>query len=310
MVDNPKSIYNKCNLDSWFLVQCYYKQNYNNYTMLMHSHERIEIMYVNIGEMHVDYLENTVPKKIVVHTCEYVLIDAGVPHKITIKENCRTQTLNLEIELFKLSSPLKFTWGHFVSCDAIIKNFFDAKVPIIKLLDVGFLYNNITTIQSYIGERHESFNDSYIDLLVAQLLLTVAKAFNKQRNSHIGIVYLKKAVQFINENYAAEISSALISKVSGVTQNYLNQLFSEKFKMGINQYVNRLRIERAIILIHKTDLSLYEIYTQVGYKNKQNFNKNFVKYTKTSPTEYKKKLNAENDFRRFVGEDANKIWDL
>ena len=86
----------------------------------------------------------------------------------------------------------------------------------------------------------------------------------------------------------------MIAEQSGVSQNYLNNLFREKFHMTINQYINYYRILKAKILIEKADLSTAKIAAEVGYRNKQNFNKNFLKFTNMTPREYRKLVRSRN----------------
>jgi TolB-like protein/AraC-like DNA-binding protein len=58
---------------------------------------------------------------------------------------------------------------------------------------------------------------------------------------------------------------------------------------SVNQYIRELRLEKAVQLIKKTDLTMAEISYQVGFGSHSYFNNTFVKYYGITPGEYKAK---------------------
>lgn len=125
------------------------------------------------------------------------------------------------------------------------------------------------------------------------VLLSVCRTQQAQYSSKTGISYLKKALAFINENYSTDITSKSIAEAAGVSQSYLNKLFRNDFNLSINEYLNKLRVERAKKLMEQTNLSLGEIYPIIGIRTKQNFNKHFFRYNKVSPQELKSQPNPK-----------------
>ena len=49
------------------------------------------------------------------------------------------------------------------------------------------------------------------------------------------------------------------------------------------------------MLLEKTDIPIAQVAAQVGYNNKQSFNKNFFRFVEMSPRAYKKFINQKND---------------
>ena len=59
---------------------------------------------------------------------------------------------------------------------------------------------------------------------------------------------------------------------------------------SVNQYIREFRLEKAAILIKKTDATIAEISYQVGFSSPSYFNKAFRKYYGVAPGEYKAKI--------------------
>jgi two-component system response regulator YesN len=53
------------------------------------------------------------------------------------------------------------------------------------------------------------------------------------------------------------------------------------------EYVSRLRMERAKLLLHDSNLKTYEAAEKVGFNDPQYFSSCFKKYTGMTPSDYK-----------------------
>ena len=291
MNNNIHSIYNINNTNKWFAIRSFYFNSYKNYTMKMHSHKRIEVMYVNFGEMEIEYLDHDIPKKMTLMTGEYVFIDAFYPHRITIYNN-ETQVFCIELSFASMSeednTSIHITLGTFIAHEPTFKKFIENNEPFFKLYDDGTVLEAFVCIQRYLQKKEDNTCDSYINLNLGALFLWIAKTQQEQYANKIGIVYLKKAIFFINENYHSSITSKQIANQSNISQSYLNKLFKDAFAMTVNEYLNKLRIERSKKLIEQSNLSLTEIYKLIGLNSKQSFNRHFLRYNNMSPSEYRK----------------------
>ena len=174
MQNNSSSIYNANNINKWFAIRSFYCNCYQNYTMKMHSHKRIEIMYVSFGEMEVEYLDKTIPKKMILRNGEYVFIDAFFPHRITIY-NHETQVFCIEVS-FKTSSEatqdsIPLTLGSFIEHELSFKKFIESKEPFFKLYDDGTILETFICIQKYLQRNEDTMCNTYIDLNLGAFFL-------------------------------------------------------------------------------------------------------------------------------------------
>lgn len=99
----------------------------------------------------------------------------------------------------------------------------------------------------------------------------------------------KQAIEFmkayIHENYAAELTIADLAEKVFISRNYLSQLFKNATGETINNYMIRVRMEKARGLLLEGKLKIYEIAERVGYKNIPYFSTTFKKYFGVTPAE-------------------------
>ena len=63
--------------------------------------------------------------------------------------------------------------------------------------------------------------------------------------------------------------------------------------MGINDYVNKIKMEKAIEMLSTTDMSLAEIATTIGFTSQSYFSTVFKLYTGKTPTAYRKEVRGK-----------------
>ena len=61
---------------------------------------------------------------------------------------------------------------------------------------------------------------------------------------------------------------------------------------GVNDYINRIRIEQAMQLLANTDLSVTEISERTGFSSSRYFSTSFKQFTSMTPSEYKERCRS------------------
>lgn len=96
------------------------------------------------------------------------------------------------------------------------------------------------------------------------------------------------ACVYIQENLDDKnLNVTMISETVGTIPQRLIPMFQKQLNMGIAEYVNYQRIERAAKLLTTTKLKVHQISDQVGYCNTDTFTRNFRKLMGATPTEYR-----------------------
>lgn len=119
-------------------------------------------------------------------------------------------------------------------------------------------------------------------------LLQTGFYFGKRENDNQSKKVLRKALEYIDENYMLE--SLSLNSVAGeidVTSNYLSAVFSQGMEKTFVEYVTGKRMEKAKKLLLTTDKSSAEIAQEVGYKDTHYFSFVFKKTQKMSPREFR-----------------------
>ena len=98
---------------------------------------------------------------------------------------------------------------------------------------------------------------------------------------------LKKAEHFILENFTRKISLEEIAKKSGFSSPYFSTMFKEEMGENLSSYLNRLRVEKAKVLLAETNHSLNKIARSCGFEDQSWFSKIFKHYTGISPGRYR-----------------------
>ncbi|WP_223032226.1 helix-turn-helix domain-containing protein [Hanstruepera marina] len=86
-----------------------------------------------------------------------------------------------------------------------------------------------------------------------------------------------------------EFSLTVLSNKLSIDRNKLSQLINNEFHKNFNEWTNEYRINESKTLLLETNLSIKEIFYQVGFNSKSAFNRAFKNNTGTTPSDFKKK---------------------
>lgn len=96
-------------------------------------------------------------------------------------------------------------------------------------------------------------------------------------------ITLNKAIKYIEDNIGKKILMKDISDVTNKSPSSLNNRFQREMNLTFNEYLIRVRIQKAIDYIKDVDEPLYKIAQMVGYQDYKYFNRVFHKITGVSP---------------------------
>ncbi|MDR6882554.1 two-component system response regulator YesN [Bacillus sp. 3255] len=99
----------------------------------------------------------------------------------------------------------------------------------------------------------------------------------------------QKILQYIDEHLSEPLTLTEVAKLFHFNASYLSNYFAVHNKEGFNEYLNRLRIDKACELLRDNPaLSIAEIGSKVGYSDHSYFTKVFRKLKGISPSLYRK----------------------
>ena len=94
--------------------------------------------------------------------------------------------------------------------------------------------------------------------------------------------------EFVAAHYMEEsLNLITIAESMGLSTRHLGSVFREETGEGIPDYINRIRIEKAKMLLKNRDCSIEEICAKVGYSNSKTFRRVFVKMEGVTPGKFR-----------------------
>jgi AraC-like DNA-binding protein len=98
----------------------------------------------------------------------------------------------------------------------------------------------------------------------------------------------ERIILYIRENYtSSEIYAESIAEKFNVSRNYIYNLVREVTGNSLNEYIENLRMDRALELLKTTDINISDISVQCGYNSPNTFYKAFKKHYNMSPSMYR-----------------------
>ena len=103
------------------------------------------------------------------------------------------------------------------------------------------------------------------------------------------VLRMRPVLDYIAEHYTEKIYIEKMSDMINVSADYFTRMFKDSIGKTPIDYINGLRVNRAMNLLCTTELSMAEIAEAVGFCNANYFHKIFKQYISLSPLAYRKK---------------------
>ncbi|WP_310832433.1 response regulator transcription factor [Paenibacillus pedocola] len=98
---------------------------------------------------------------------------------------------------------------------------------------------------------------------------------------------LENIKAYIDNHYFENIKISMFTDKYFLSREYLMKLFKGKYGVGIHEYVQKVRMDKAKDLLSDPALKIQDISEMLGYKDKNYFSKAFRNYYDCSPSEFR-----------------------
>lgn len=99
---------------------------------------------------------------------------------------------------------------------------------------------------------------------------------------------LTAIVDYIQKNYTGNLSLAELSKAEGLDMAYLSHFIKKQLGISFREYVNRLRLERAVDLIVNTRIRMIDVCVECGYSDHRYLNRAVASAFGVTPAQLRK----------------------
>ena len=126
------------------------------------------------------------------------------------------------------------------------------------------------------------------DYAIRDLTTKVYEKLNRKRSSN----YTETCKTYISRHYREKIYLEQIAEELGISPTYLSKIFRKDTGMRLQDYIVRIRVERAANLLRYSDRSLSDIAHYVNFPSQSYFGKVFRKEMHMTPKEYRDQYQA------------------
>jgi AraC-like DNA-binding protein len=100
------------------------------------------------------------------------------------------------------------------------------------------------------------------------------------------------AIEYVERHYREDISIPDIGRHCGMNSSYLGTIFKKETGTGLAQFINRVRIQAAGMLMLIKKIPPTQVYEQVGFRNYNNFFNLFKETTGFTPRQFREQVSA------------------
>ena len=141
--------------------------------------------------------------------------------------------------------------------------------------------------QHVLGRIYEIDSLKELKRWLTQMLETISFDLIHQDKKDVNS-YVLMAKEYVKENYQERITLEDISHRLFLHQAYFSAIFKKETGQNFIDYVNQVRVEKAVQLLKNTDYKIKVISDMVGFQSHSYFNKVFKNETGVTPVVFRK----------------------
>ncbi|KON90106.1 AraC family transcriptional regulator [Sporosarcina globispora] len=236
-----------------------------------HSHHFTELFYIVKGRGSFILPSNEIPVK----ENDLVIINPNVEHTEKSNSQDSLEYIALGIEGLAFSHAQDAASQMGVYTHQVERNEF------------LFYLNQLLDEVKYNEEDYEVVCQSIISILLVKLRRRDEFVIKKTEHKNINkaVAFIK---YYIHQNYREPLTLDDLAAAGNINKYYLSHTFKQDIGISPIEYLNKVRIREAKILIETTDYSISHIAGIIGFSSQSFFTQAFKRLTKETPSAYRK----------------------
>lgn len=247
----------------------------------LHWHNEMELILVLEGSVTIRIGEEVY----VLHENDFILVNSGELHStMRTKEKNVLLAVQIDPEFFNGFFPdfmkMKFDCRSFQDRGGDQDRFNTIRHYMAKIVwklnkkDLGYQFN-IGSHLYFLGEHLlRNFDYKLIE--------------EDKKLQDTDLVRLRRIVDYINKNSYKKFTLKEIAKNEHLNYYYLSHFIKDKIGLSFQEYLNTVRLNKAVKLLMTTDMSIISISNESGFPNINSFNTLFKEIYSLTPTEFRK----------------------
>lgn len=271
----PLSVDNQFNPAGWNMGGIY------------HWHDCLEISYVKTGKGKY-YIDD---KEFEMNPGDIIIFNNIEPHYLEVDEHMNQQVLIFEPSLVWSDCSGSIDYEY-------LKSFYDRGFDFNNRLDMNCPYaadirDNLTALTFEYFEKLEGYQLMIKARLLMVLTYLMRYFRDKEKSAPVNLkkrqclARMEEVIEYINKNVTQDIRLDEAAERAHVSSQYFSSFFKKVTGINFVDYINNLRVNRAIKLLRETDSTITLIAFECGFNNTANFNSIFKKFTGKTPSAYR-----------------------
>lgn len=123
--------------------------------------------------------------------------------------------------------------------------------------------------------------------LFYQFVYELLRQMDQQQVSIVRPNLASQLIRYMQEHYAKPLTRETLAHTFHYSVPYLSKYFRRETGASLIDYLIGIRMNKAVTLLQKTELSLQEVAASVGYADVSYFIRMFKKHTGVTPKQFK-----------------------
>lgn len=252
--------------------------NVKNVEHFLHWHSRHEMCYVLDGEciVYVNDVKHTLRQG------DVLVLKSGDIHRYgSCEGDCTVYITTFDPTLVYMYDLKGFCVKSYINRDELVeKGIYD---------DINYAFNKM---YNEIREKEKN-HEVIVKTLITNIFCLLGRYFEDEKLREFKDINkfekFQRALDYLNENYANNVTLEDISKVLNYSVSNIPLMFDKFIGMNFKKYLDTIRIQKSIQMLNNSDESITVIAMQCGFNNIRTFNNVFKSVTGMTPTEMRGK---------------------
>jgi len=161
-------------------------------------------------------------------------------------------------------------------------------------------HNQIHHHDELLSEVHKLIKEYYrqelgyelaVKAYIYRILVLLLRYYSKQTISEIEksrqrktLARLSPVLEYMDCHYTEQLTLKQLSVMANMSEHYFCRLFKSLTGKSPTEYINHLRLNKAVTLLRESELNITEVALAVGFNDSNYFSRLFKKYKHVSPS--------------------------
>ena len=177
---------------------------------------------------------------------------------------------------------------------------FKDAIPIAHIWEDPDMQNPLWEIVDFIHRHvHNNCCDLSQDTLttLTSAILTLLLDCVELERATLPNTTVTQILNYCQEHFTEPISLEVLSNELHLSVSHISRIFSHKLKISFSDYLNGLRLNKAICLLNEPQITITKAAAYAGFPTSQTFNRVFLEQYGMTPTQYRNLHKNSNNKR-------------